>query len=313
LFLNKVSQYFILDPRVPARGRRGWICFNKNGEDMFLNLWIFIQIVVESLPISSSGHVMLASMILTRFGFDNLQNDYIKDIDFFLHGPTVAILLFYFFKSWWSIIFREKFNVFTNPLSYVFKKSWWLSLPSPALFIATVDLITAIFWWFDFSNYSLVQQCFLPIGFSITALILYATRYADGEKNIDWSFRDAMILGVVQGLSLLPGISRFASTYGACRLLCRYNSSTAFSVSFLIQFPLICAGFFKGFLVIQKRTDLMIKLFAFQSLFVMFIASLVSYGLLCLVGKLIEKNKLYYFSRYMIIPIFVSLLLCKGI
>ena len=280
---------------------------------MFLSMWIFIQIVVESLPISSSGHVMLASMILTRFGFDISQNDYMKDVDFFLHGPTVAILLFYFFKSWWQMVFQDKSVVFTKPSSYLFKKHWWLSLVSSALFIGIVDLITAIFWWFDFSNCSVVQQCFLPIGFSITAFILYATKYAHGEKNTDWSFRDAVILGAVQGLSLLPGISRFASTYGACRLLCRYNAATAFSVSFLIQFPLICAGFLKGFLMIQKRADLMIKLFAFQSLFVMFIASLVSYGLLCLVGKLIEKNKIYYFSRYMIIPICVSLLLCKGI
>ena len=139
--------------------------------------------------------------------------------------------------------------------------------------------------------------------------ILYATVYASGKKYAGWSFQEALILGVVQGLSLLPGISRFASTYGAGRLLCGYNTSTAFSISFLIQFPLICAGFLKGLLMTQKRPELVIKLFAFQSLFVMFIASLVSYGLLCLVGNLIEKNKLYYFSRYMIIPIFISLFL----
>lgn len=274
---------------------------------MFLNVWIFVQIVVESLPISSSGHVILVSKILASIGYDPLRGDYLKDVDFLLHGPTIIILLFYFFKSWWRMIFNEASIVFTNPSSYFFKKSAWFSLISPILFVGVVDLITVGFWWLDIANYPLVQQCFLPIGFSITAFVLYATTYAKGTKNSDWYFSDAVILGFVQGLSLLPGISRFASTYGACRLLCGYNASIAFSISFLIQFPLICAGFFKGLLEIQKTPEIMIKLFAFQSLFVMLIASLVSYGLLCFVGKLIEKNKLYYFSRYMIIPICVSL------
>ncbi len=188
-----------------------------------------------------------------------------------------------------------------------FKQSTWMSLIRPALFVGVVDLITVLFWWIDWAHYPAVEHYFLPIGFTITAIALYATRYGSGKKDAEWRLRDACMLGMVQGCSLLPGISRFASTYSAGRLLCGYNALTAFALSFLIQFPLICVGFLKGLIALHKTADLFAKVFAFQSLFVMLIASLVSYWLLDIVGRLVEKNKLYYVSWYMIIPISISL------
>ncbi len=276
---------------------------------MLLSIWICVQIIVESLPISSSGHVVVVQKLLEHFGFWQLSVAQLWEIDFLLHGPTIVIVAVYFFKQWWDMILPG----YMIDFKILFRLTTWLALIPMIIFVSIVDSITIIFWWFDFAHYPCIQKYFLPIGFMVTAIILYAEYYASGRKKTQWSFGDALLLGVVQGISLLPGISRFASTYGAGRLLCGYNSSTAFAISFLIQFPLLVAGFFKGLMMIQKTPELMIKLFAFQSLFVMLIASLVSYGLLCLVGRLIEKNKLYYFARYMILPITVSLFLCKGI
>lgn len=291
---------------------------------MFLSLWIFIQIVVESLPISSSGHVMLAQKIVNRYGYDQLP--FLWEVDFLLHGPTIIIVMSYFFKAWWRMVFQEKENekkeIIVGSCNQVRGNKWRervlelgakrALLVRPILFIGIVDVITVLFWWVDFAYYSFVENYFLPIGFLITAFFLYATCYASEKKDASWLTRDAVVLGLVQGCCFLPGISRFASTYGAGRLLCSYNGPTSFALSFLIQLPLICAGFLKGLFALHKRPNIFMKVFAFQSLFVMLIASLVSYWLLCIIGRLIEENKLYYLAWYMILPILMSLFFYKG-
>ncbi|MCX5924627.1 MAG: undecaprenyl-diphosphate phosphatase [Candidatus Dependentiae bacterium] len=272
---------------------------------MVLYIWILMQIIVESLPVSSSGHVILAQKLCEKFGCFSEIFFESWAIDFILHGPTIIILLFYFFKTWWNMVFGQSsidFKIFLQ-------KSTWQSLVRPLIFIGIADLISIVFWGSGIAQTLFITSYFLPVGFMITATILYGFSRATGSKVMTWNFKDAVILGIVQGLSLLPGISRFASTYGAGRLLCRYDGSTSFALSFLIQLPLIGAGFVKGLVAVQKYPGLMIKLFSFKALLVMVVASLVSYGLLCWIGSLIQKNKIYYFAFYMIIPIVLSLII----
>ncbi|HSW76066.1 MAG TPA: undecaprenyl-diphosphate phosphatase [Candidatus Saccharimonadales bacterium] len=287
---------------------------------LLLYFWILIQIIIESLPISSSGHVALIQKLFSKFGYspDLFADAWI--VDFVLHGPTIAILLIYFFKPWWNMVFHQShidFKIFL-------KKSTWLTLIQPLMFVSIADIITVIFWACGIAENIFISRYFLPIGFMITASALYTTRLRDSLHSLTtprqapgkllkgddiWNFTNAIILGIVQGLSLLPGISRFASTYSAARFLCHYDNSTSFALSFLIQLPLIGAGFLKGLIALQKYPELMAKLFALPTLLVMVIASFISYGLLCLVGVMIQKNTLYYFAFYMIIPIIISLIL----
>jgi len=63
----------------------------------------------------------------------------------------------------------------------------------------------------------------LYIGFAITGLTLFSLKYAPRNyKKFSWDMSDAVILGLVQALSLIPGVSRFATTYSACSFL-RYK------------------------------------------------------------------------------------------
>jgi undecaprenyl-diphosphatase len=277
----------------------------KKGFAVLLYVWILMQIMIESLPVSSSSHVTLVQKIFEKYGYspDTFTQSWV--IDFILHGPTMVILLVYFFKPWWKMVFGQRsidFKIFLQ-------KSTWQSLAAPLIFIGIADFITVIFWWSGIAQSFFITHYFLPVGFMFTAIILYSSSRASVTRSVNWSFKDAVIIGCAQAISLLPGISRFASTYGAGRLLCRYDASTSFALSFLIQLPLIGAGFIKGLIAVQKYPELMIKLFSFKALLVMVIASLLSYGLLCLVGSLIQKNKLYYFAFYMMIPIILSLIL----
>ncbi len=262
---------------------------------MFFLWWILIQIIGESLPISSSGHVQLLQKYFD-VTFQNFEN-----INFLLHGPTIFLLLFCFFTTWWHLIFKNKFLV------NFFKAS---------IFIIISDVITFLFWILNISNVSFIQHYFLPIGFCITAICLYFSRYGKYNKIVSWSVSDAIFLGMVQGICLLPGISRFAGTYAA-GLWLGYTRKDAISISFLIQFPLLCAAFLKGMLHICKHVDFVQNIshnFSLNLIFLtMLIASLISYALLCWVIRLIEQNRLWYFAFYMIIPIGLSFLMVKDV
>lgn len=258
---------------------------------MIMLLWILIQIIGESLPISSSGHVQL----MLRYFHTSFQN--FENFDFLLHGPTIIILLVCFFTTWWRLIFKEKSlkNIFFT-----------------ACFIIAADVITFFFWKLQLSKLPWIQDCFLPIGFFITIICLYFSQYGTFEKKISWSMRDAIILGIVQGLCLLPGISRFAGTYAAGIWL-GYNRKDAVAISFLIQFPLLCAAFLKELLMMYYQPENLQNFVQSWMIFAVAFASLISYALFCWVIKLIEQNRLWYFAFYMMVPMSLSLWMVKDV
>lgn len=259
---------------------------------MFLLLWIFVQIITESLPISSSGHVTLLQQLFNM----HFDPSVTMLIQFVLHIPALFILLSYFFKSWWSMIFSSK-NI--RDIMHV------------ALFIAIADLITIFFWYIDLTHWFIINQYFLPVGFGVTALCLYVTRNYHNNKSLQWLCSDAIILGIVQGLSLLPGISRFASTYSA-GLILGYSRWNSFCISFLIQFPLVCAAVLKGCLVMYHNHELLYQFLSLPMICYVTLITLCSYIVFSYVAILIIQNRLWYFAPYMIIPISLSLWLCKG-
>ena len=255
---------------------------------MILFFWILIQIISESLPISSSGHVALLQLFLNQ----SLQNSWV--VDFLLHAPTIVILLVYFFSTWWKMVFKQGFSL----------------LLLSSFFIIIADLITFGFWILNLSSLTCVQNYFLPFGFCITALCLFFSRSVSAGKAVRWSFRDAVILGTVQGICLLPGISRFAGTYAAGIWL-GYARKDAFSLSFLIQMPLLCAALAKGMVAIAAQPEIVQNFMSWWIVLTFVIASVVSYKLFCWVAGLIEQNRLWYFAFYMMIPMFVSFWMVK--
>ncbi|MBP6892616.1 undecaprenyl-diphosphate phosphatase [Candidatus Babeliales bacterium] len=258
---------------------------------MIILFWILIQIIGESLPISSSGHVQLMLQYF-QASFQNFEN-----FDFLLHGPTIIILLSCFFTTWWKLIFKKK------SLKNLF---------SSACFIIAADVITFFFWKLQLSKLPFIEHYFLPIGFFITIVCLYFSWYQKNEKKVSWSMYDAIILGIVQGLCLLPGISRFAGTYAAGIWL-GYNRKNSVALSFLIQFPLLCAAFFKELCMTYYQPESLQNFVQSWMIAAVIFASLISYAIFCWVIKLIEQNRLWYFAFYMMVPMSLSLWMVKDV
>ena len=130
----------------------------------------------------------------------------------------------------------------------------------------------------------------------LTALILYlADRSKKTEKNV--SLSNAFVLGIVQAVAILPGISRSGSTIATAVLL-GVDREKAARFSFIMVLPLIMGSIAKTILDLEgvpQQTDSV-------ALFLGFIAAFLSGIFACQwMIAIVKKSKLKYFSYYCII------------
>ena len=234
-----------------------------------------IQGFTEFLPISSSGHIVLLGSFLNM---DNLLL-----ISIVAHIGTLLAVVFCYRKRIFNIIRHPKQDkTFFN------------------LIIATIPsvIIVLLFNSFLEENFSTKS---LVTGFIISAILLLVADFKkESEKKVDT--KSALYMGISQGLALLPGFSRSGTTL-ACGLLVGRNKEQALDFSFLMSIPIIIASaVYESFKLINQ--NLTVEWF---SIFIVMLTSFI-FGILSIkfMIKAIKKNKLYYFSIYLIV---LSLLL----
>lgn len=266
---------------------------------MLLYLWMVVQVIAESLPISSSGHVALLQRVYTHY-YGVMQFSDVWAFDYVLQGISAVIIFIYFFPRWWQLIIQKPIR-----LKSLLSLDVWKNKIAPVfLFGLVADSLTCLIWVLKAA-----QIIDFPLigGFIITAGLLFSLRYTHTKKDIAmWSCKHAVIIGLAQGIALLPGISRFAMTIATLEWL-GYSGHLAFSISFLLQWPLILAGSLAGYVLL---TDVFILQTIWTTTFAMatLVAACCGYIVLYGMGKMIDKNSLWKISYYMIIPIVGALL-----
>ena len=228
-----------------------------------------MQGLTEFLPISSSGHIVLFGSL---FELDNLLL-----LSVVAHVGTLFAVVF----------------CYRNKIKELIKKP--LNPTNICLLIATIPTIVMVLIFNKFleKNFS---SSVLVWGFLISAVLLAVADFKKaGNKPINK--RNALYMGVAQGLALLPGISRSGSTL-VCGLLVGVEKQQALDFSFLMSIPVILASaVYEG-----------AKLFTYQltinwlGIVIVMITSFV-FGILSikLMLNLVKKNKLIYFSFYLIL------------
>jgi undecaprenyl-diphosphatase len=268
---------------------------------LYLIIIIFLQIILESLPVSSSGHLLLAEKIL--------HAQIPKHFDYFLHGSTIIILLIIFYKEWIEpvryLITGIANNFFRKKASY--KNLLNIFFKIITLVIISNSITTLI--WFIFKFYLEESNWFgsnlhLLIGFCITTLFLFLLKFKENnickcKININIYIK-YIILGLIQGMALFPGISRFASTYTVSRFL-NFTPKRAFQITFLLELPLIFAGFLLGIYHVNKISNTL----SLTIWLAIITATIISGFIFKFVKKLSQSNNLHKFSYYMIIPIVI--------
>ena len=240
-----------------------------------------LQGLGEFLPISSSGHLLLGRMLL---GLTIDETPAYKMLDILLHVGTLIPVLIVFWKDWWAIL--------KNPF-----KSKTLLL----LFIASMPTLVVKFIFDDF-----IDGCdtgwFLGVSFLMTAIFLLLSEYVSGKKvhkTEKPGFFHAIVMGCMQGIALLPGVSRSGSTL-AGGLLSGLDRKSAAKFSFMMSAPAIA-----GALLLEGKDAIengWIKdLAPLPTLVGVIVSCVTGYLAIRFMLKLITKVSLNWFALYVAI------------
>ncbi len=243
-----------------------------------------VQGLTEFLPVSSSGHIVIAQEIL---GLKYSDEDNLL-FAIVLHFATALSTIVVFRRDIGQIfkgLFQFKWNEeFRFALMVVLSM-----IPAALVGIFLKDTLEELF-----SNLRLVGFMLL-----ITAILLY---FADKAKKTgkDISFKDAFVIGVAQAFAaLFPGISRSGSTI-ATSILLGDDKSKAARFSFLMVLPLILGATLKMYLDANGSEEVSRQAqFELLPVLVGFCAAFLSGLFACRwMIAFVKKAKLTYFSIY---------------
>lgn len=242
-----------------------------------------VQGLTEFLPVSSSGHIVIAQEIL---GLENSEQENLL-FAIVLHFATALSTVVIFRKDILQIfkgLFQFKWNEeFRFALKIVLSM-----IPAAIVGVFFKDTLEELF-----SNLRLVGFMLL-----ITATLLFI---ADRAKNTqkDISFKDSFIIGLAQAVAaLLPGISRSGSTISTSILL-GDDKNKAARFSFLMVLPLILGATVKMYLDMEPTESSTHLNMEFLPLLVGFLAAFLSGLFACKwMIEFVKKAKLKYFSAY---------------
>lgn len=175
-----------------------------------------IQGITEFIPVSSSAHLFLVSEFIN---FD----DQSLSIDVSLHIGSFIAVVAYFQKD--LISFIKNIDLFVKILIS--------SIPVMIVgfILIETNLIEKI------RNLKVISWTTLIFG-----LLLYYSDKCELNNKFKENFtiRSALVIGVFQILSLVPGVSRSGITISAARIL-RFNRYDSAKISFLFSIPTLAA------------------------------------------------------------------------
>jgi len=184
-----------------------------------------LQGLTEFLPVSSSGHLVIAQSLIKNFSQPGVL------FDAFLHlGTTFAVV--YFFRKrvfscdphFWGIIALG--TIPAGILGFLFSDQLEFLFSSPRA-VALALLVTGGMNWMVDSKKLKVK----PFGF------------AQGEsEKLKVNAADSLFVGILQAVALVPGISRSGATIFA-GVLRGLDKREAAAFSFLLSIPAIIGSF----------------------------------------------------------------------
>lgn len=247
-----------------------------------------IQGLTEFLPVSSSGHLELAKVIL---GDTSVPEESLT-FTVVLHFATALSTL---------VIFRKEV---AEILKGLFQFKWNDDLKFSLKIIISMIPAVIVGLLFEEQLESFFGGKILLVGcmLLLTSLLLLL---ADKAKNTtkEVSFSNSVIIGISQAIAMLPGISRSGATISTSVLL-GIDRTRAAKFSFLMVVPLIFGKIGKDVL----SGDLSFQSSEMVPISAGFIAAFLAGLLACKwMIAIVKKSKLSYFSLYCAIVGFVAI------
>ena len=250
-----------------------------------------VQGLTEFLPISSSGHLVLFQNI---FGFNEPEVFF----DICLHVGTLGAVCMVFFHQIRLILVElahlPRLKASGESLRSMVQTNHEIRM---AYLIIIGSIPTAIIGLF-FKG--IVDEIFGPLWITgtmllITGTLLWLTRRCaeSGRKIPRFTATDALIIGIIQGLAIMPGISRSGSTISVALLL-GIHREIAGRYSFLLSIPAILGALMLGLESSMMRTSMPLSAIALGTV----AAAISGYAALKILLRLVHQGKLAFFSPY---------------
>ena len=277
-----------------------------------------LQGVAEFLPISSSGHLAVAQNL---FNLDEVPLLF----DVFLHLATLFAVCLYFWRKiarlfcilgrW--IVRRAQPESFVKPedsLSGTDKagRRTIIAVIITTFITAAIGIVTSK----KIPELSIKSTC---AGFLVTAVLLIvsnlrrqrneklaaASETANEPKGI--SLFQSVVIGIMQGLGTLPGISRSGSTIAGA-LYSGVDAKAAGDFSFIVSIPAILGAFL---LELKDLGEVSSTIGAAPVIAGCAAAFATGYIALTFLMKIIRRGKLHWFAAYLIPVGLLGLLFLK--
>lgn len=262
-----------------------------------------VQGLTEFLPVSSSGHLSLVQYLTGNSGETGAL------FSILLHLGTLLAVFIAFRETIWDLI-KEAFSMLGDMLKGKFsfktmngkRRMIWLFVLSevPLLcFLPVMDFYTSV---------SADQSVFIEgICFMLTGvLLLLSDKLGSGKTDMETMRpRDAIAMGIAQGIAPLPGISRSGSTVAA-GLLMGLDRSYAVTFSFIMGVPAVL-----GANILEVGEALSQPFPLSTSVLLVGVLTSCIFGLLAIkmVQWLIHTDKFKYFGYYTLVLGAVTILL----
>lgn len=241
-----------------------------------------IQGLTEFLPVSSSGHLEIGSVLLNVESSDNLLFAVVVHLatalaTMVVFRKDISLLIGDFFKFQWN-----------ESTQFIFK----IGLSMVPVFIVGVFFKDQVESFFT-GNLLLVGLMLLITG----GLLLFTHYKNDGKKSV--STLDAFLIGVAQAVAVLPGISRSGATISTALILGVERSKAARFSFLMVLLPIIGASILQMKDYAESPMQHQVSLIV---LIIGFVASFISGFFACKwMITLVKRGKLTHFAIYCLI------------
>ncbi len=171
----------------------------------------FLQGISEFLPISSSGHLLLLEKL--GVGVESMF------FNIMVHVATLVAVLIAMRKEWLPLA--------RHPINKI--NGYILLSCLPTILIAIVIKLTCP---------TLIDGVLLGSGFMLTSIFLFVGEKLQIAKSRVYNAKIGILSGVLQGIAILPGVSRSGTTISAMTFL-GVEKERATNISFLMSIPII--------------------------------------------------------------------------
>ncbi len=204
-------------------------------ESWSLGVLGMVQGITEFLPISSSGHLIIARDI---FSF---ATEHGLAIDAVLQLATVLAVIVYFWKDLWAIVAERKYMLGLALIAG--------TIPALIAGLLVEDLMETVFRSSHLVAYALI----------VGSLVMLAAEWISGHRmsrghpmsstTLDW--RAGLVVGLFQALALVPGMSRSGMTISGGMFL-GLSREEAARFGFLLAVPILLGSGLKKLVELES-------------------------------------------------------------